>query len=448
MDNAVIERVPPNSLPAEKAVLGATMIDRNALAVVIGAIYEPEIFYSIIHQKIFTAIQEIYNSGDAVDIITLTNQLKNHGELEDIGGVPYLNSLMEVTPTVTNIESYIKILKDKATMRKLIVAGMNVVSLGYKESEQIEIALDSAEQEIFDISEKRQATDFIPISQALAPAVEHIEELYKRKAHITGVPSGFSKLDHITSGFQNGNLIIVAARPSMGKTALCLNMAQYAAIRENIAVGIFSMEMPKEDLMQRFLCSEARIDGMRLKTGAIQDDEWQQLAQAASRLNEAPIFIDDSGNLSVMEVRSKARRLKSKYPDLGLIIIDYLQLMRGAAIYRGDRNKEIGEISRQLKGLAKELNIPIIALSQLSRDVEKRDNKRPVLSDLRESGSIEQDADLVMFIYRENYYDKNSKDEKKSEIIVAKHRNGPTGVVELIFMNQYATFNEEDKRFA
>ncbi len=444
--NIPLDKVPPQNLDAEMSVLGACLIDRDALSRIAETITEPSDFYKTVHQTIYENILRLFEKGEPVDIITLTNNLSNMGKLEEIGGVDYLTHLIDLLPTISNSEYYANIVKEKALLRSLIVAGMNVVSLGYKTDENIDLVVDSAEQEIFRLSQKRETNDFVPLNGVMVTAFARLEELYSRQAHITGVPSGFADLDNLTAGFQRGNLIIVAARPSMGKTAICLNMAQNIAIREKMGVAIFSLEMPKEDLAQRFLCSEARIDGQRLKTGHLQESDWPRLARAMNVLSEAPVFIDDTGNVSVMEVRSKARRLKSKNPNLGLIIIDYLQMMRGNPIFKGDRNQEITEISRQLKALAKELNIPIVALSQLNRSVESRQDKRPMLSDLRESGSIEQDADLVMFIYRDAYYNKLSDAQNRTEVIIAKHRNGPVGTVNLVFLSQYATFVSEDSR--
>ncbi len=440
-----VDRVPPSNIDAEKSALGACLINRDALAVVAETITDPADFYKTAHQTLFEAILRLFERGEPVDLITLTNELVNVNKLDEVGGIDYLTHLIDLVPTASNAEYYSNIVKEKSVLRSLIIAGMNIMSFGYKVDENLDFVVDRAEQEIFSLSQKRLMNDFVPLRSVMSTTFEKLEELYSRQAHITGIPSGFADLDHHTAGFQRGNLVIVAARPSMGKTAICLNMAQYMAIKEKQGVAIFSLEMPKEDLAQRFLCSEARIDGQRLKTGHLQENDWPRLTRAMNSLSEAPIFIDDTGNVSVMEIRSKARRLKSKH-NIGIIIIDYLQQMRGNPVFKGDRNQEISDISRQLKALSKELNIPVIALSQLNRSVESRQEKRPMLSDLRESGSIEQDADLVLFIYRDSYYNPKSELQNRSEVIIAKHRNGPLATVNLVFLNQYATFVSEDRR--
>lgn len=440
-----VDRVPPNNPEAEKSALGACLISKDALSIVAETITDSADFYKTAHQIIFEAILKLFERSEAVDLITLTNELNNTGKLEDAGGIDYLTHLMDLVPTASNAEYYSNIVKEKAVLRNLIVAGMNIISLGHKIDEPLDKVVDDAEKEIFTLSQKRTKNDFVPINTIMTSTYARLEELYGRKAHITGIPSGFSDLDHHTAGFQKGNLIIVAARPGMGKTAFCLNIAQHIAIKEKQGAAIFSLEMPKEELAQRFLCSEAKIDGQRLKTGHLQEADWPRLANAMNDLSKAPIYIDDTSNVSVMEMRSKARRLKSKN-DISLIIVDYLQLMRGNAIFKGDRNQEISEISRQLKALSKELEIPIIALSQLSRAVETRQEKKPMLSDLRDSGGIEQDADMVLFIYRDQYYNRSSSQDNRAEINIAKHRNGPLATVNLVFLNQYATFAQEDRR--
>lgn len=440
-----VDRLPPQNIEAEKAALGAALIDKDALAEIIEIVKDPENFYKTAHKLIFKEMVKLFEKGEAVDLVTVSNALKNDGAFEDAGGAEYLTGILDLVPTASNASYYAGIVRDKATLRNLIITGMNIVSYGYKEDESLDDLIDKSEQEIFALSQKKIKNDFESLKSVMASTFEKLEELYKRQAHVTGVPSGFPDLDYLTAGFQNGNLIIVAARPSMGKTALCLNMAQNMAIRERIPVGIFSLEMPKEELAQRFLCSQARIDGKRLKTGHLQETDWSRLTTAINALSDAPIYIDDSSNLSVMEIRSKARRMKSKH-NIGIIIIDYLQLMKGNPIFKGDVNKEVSDISRQLKALSKELNIPVIALAQLNRAVESRTDKRPMLSDLRDSGGIEQDADLVCFIYRDSYYTKK-EDNKVSEIIIAKHRNGPVATVNLVFLNQYATFVSMDNKF-
>lgn len=441
-----VDKIPPQNIEAEKAVIGAGLMDKNALGEIVEIIKEPECFYATKHQLIFREMIKLAEKGEAVDLLTVSNALRNSGSFDDAGGAEYITGLLDMVPTVSNASYYAQIVKDKSVLRSLISAGMSIVSNGYNEDEAVDAAIDKSEQEIFALSQKSVRNDFVPIKSIMASTFEKLEELYKRQAHVTGVPSGFQDLDYLTAGFQGGNLVIVAARPSMGKTALCLNMAQNMAIKEKIPVGIFSLEMPKEELALRFLCSLARIDGSRLKTGHLQENDWPRLTQAINALSEAPIYIDDSGSLTAMEIRSKARRMKSKH-NIGIIIIDYLQLMKGNPIFKGDVNKEVSDMSRQLKSLAKELNIPVIALAQLNRAVESRTDKRPMLSDLRDSGGIEQDADLVCFIYRDSYYTKKD-DNKTSEIIIAKHRNGPVGTINLVFLSQYATFQSLDSRFS
>jgi replicative DNA helicase len=437
------EKIPPQNVDAEQSALGACLIEQSALARVVEILPEPSDFYKSSHQIIYAAMLKLYEKGEPVDLITLTNELRNGNKLDDAGGASYLTHLIDSVPTAANAEYYSTIIKEKAILRNLIGAGTSIVQMGYREDEPAEAIVDRAEQEIFGIAQKRMIYDFVPLKKVMTAAFEKIEELYARKAHVTGMSTGYRELDNYTAGFQRSNLIIFAARPGMGKTAICLNMAQYLATREKQPVAIFSLEMSKEELAMRLLCSEARIDAQRLRTGYLEESDWPRLTRAMNILCDAPIYIDDTAGLSVMEMRSKARRLKSK-SGIELLIIDYIQLIRGSTRTE-NRNQEISEISRSLKGLSKELNIPIIAISQLSREVEKRQDKRPMLSDLRESGAIEQEADMVIFIYRDDYYNPHSEKKNKAEVIIAKQRSGPLATVDLIFLKQFTTFVSEEK---
>jgi replicative DNA helicase len=437
------DKIPPQNVDAEQSALGACLIEKEALSRVAEILPEPADFYKSAHQLIYTAMLRLYERGEPVDLITLTNELRNQNKLDDAGGATYLTHLIDSVPTAANAEYYSTIIKEKAILRNLIAAGTSIVQMGYREDEAAEAIVDRAEQEIFSIAQKRMIYDFVPLKKVITVAFEKIEELYARKAHVTGMSTGYRELDNYTAGFQRSNLIIFAARPGMGKTAICMNMAQYLATREKKPVAIFSLEMSKEELAQRLLCSEARIDAMRLRTGFLEESDWPRLTRAMNILCDAPIYIDDTPGLSVMEMRSKARRLKSK-SGIELLIIDYIQLIKGSTRTE-NRNQEISEISRALKGLSKELNIPIIAISQLSREVEKRQDKRPMLSDLRESGAIEQEADMVIFIYRDDYYNPHSEKKNKAEVIIAKQRSGPLATVDLIFLKQFTTFVSEEK---
>ncbi|MDQ7821873.1 MAG: replicative DNA helicase [Candidatus Eremiobacteraeota bacterium] len=438
-----VDRVPPQNLDAETSALGACLIEKEALARVAEILPDPADFYRTAHQVIYNAILKLYERGEPVDLITLTNELRNSSKLDEVGGVAYLTFLIDSVPTAANAEYYSTIIKEKAILRNLITAGMNITGMGYREDEAAEMIVDRAETEIFGIAQKRMLFDFVPLKKVMATTFEKIEDLYARKAHVTGVSTGYRDLDHYTAGLQKANLIVVAARPGMGKTAICLNIAHYLATREKLPVAIFSLEMAKEELAQRFLCAEARIDAQRLRTGYLEETDWPRLTRAMNVLCEAPVFIDDTPNLSVMEMRSKARRLKSKH-GIELVVIDYIQLIRGSSRIE-NRNQEISEISRQLKALSKELSVPVIAISQLSREVEKRQDKRPMLSDLRESGAIEQEADMVIFIYRDDYYNPHSEKKNKAEIIIAKQRSGPLATIDLIFLKQFTVFVSEEK---
>lgn len=433
-----IGRLPPQNIEAEQAVLGALLIDSNAIARVAETL-RPDSFYKQAHRFIYSSIVKLFNNNEPIDIVTVSDHLHNIDKLELVGGRAYINDLALSVITSANLEYYSKIVTEKAVLRELIKAGSEIASLGY-EDEGIETAVDSAEQLIFSISQRKTANNLTHVGEIVLDSYNQIEKRYNNRDELIGVPSGFYDLDSLTAGFQPSDLIIVAARPSMGKTAFCLNIAQEVGIRRKKPVSIFSLEMSKEQLVQRMLCSEAEIDSNRLRTGHMHAEDWSKLAKAMSEMGDCPIFIDDTPGATVTDIRAKCRRLCMEQKELGLVIIDYLQLMEGGS-KKLDRVQEISQISRGLKNLARELKTPIIALSQLSRAVESRQNKKPMLSDLRESGSIEQDADIVMFIYRDEYYNPENLDNKgKAEILVAKQRNGPVGNVDLLFHGSVTKF--------
>lgn len=439
----LLEKLPPYNLEAEQAVLGSMMLDKEAVYTAL-ELLEPEDFYKEAHQLIFAAIIHLETQGQPIDMITLTEELHRQNSIEKIGGVGYIAEVANIVPTAANIRHYAEIVEGKTILRKLIRVSTNIANRCYEDEEDTYELLDNAEKLILEIAENRNFSGLIPLKQVLGTTLEKIEYLANNKGNITGVPSFFTDLDNMTSGWQASDLIILAARPAMGKTSFGLNIAQNAAIRGKTSVAVFSLEMSKEQLVQRLMSSEAMIDQHKLRTGRLLDEEWVRLTRAAQPLSTADIYIDDTPAISVLELRAKARRLKAE-KDLGLIIIDYLQLMR---IGRREENRqqEISEISRSLKALARELKVPVIALSQLSRAVEQTQDKRPALSHLRESGALEQDADLVMFIYREDYYNPESEKPGIAEIIIAKHRNGPTGTVEMGFIKEFTKFVNIDKR--
>ncbi len=432
-------KIPPQNIEAEQSVLGGILIENEAINRVM-EILTPEDFYREAHRKIYHALIELSERDEPADLITTTNELRKKGELEMVGGASYLAYLIDSVPSAANIEYYARIVKEKAILRKLIETSTDIITQSYEDRTDVEAFLDEAERAIFEISEKRVRPSFFPIKEIVKESFKTIEQLYKKKELVTGVPSGFKELDRLTAGFQPSDLIIVAGRPSMGKTAFCLNIAQYAAIEGRVPVAIFSLEMSKEQLVLRMLCSEAQVEGTRLRTGYLGESDWPKLTMAAGTLSDAPIFIDDTAALSVLELRAKARRLKSEY-GLGMIIIDYLQLMKGRGKAES-RQQEISEISRSLKALAKELNVPVIAVSQLSRKTEERTGNRPQLSDLRESGAIEQDADVILFLFREEVYHRTEENRGKAEVIIGKQRNGPIGKVDLAFLDKYTSFKD------
>ncbi len=432
-------RVPPHSLDAEQSVLGAMLIDAGAVGRCLELIREDDTFYREAHRKIFRAITSIHDRGEPADLVTVGEELAKKGELEQVGGPSYLASLFEQVATAANVEYYCKIILEKATLRKLIEAGTTIATEAYTAKEDSGSVLDRAEQLIFGISDTKTRSGFVALRDILGHSFEVIQELYDKKKHVTGVESGFFELDTKTAGFQPSDLVVVAGRPSMGKTSLCLNIAQHVAIKNKIPVAVFSLEMSREQIVMKLLCSEARVESHKLRTGYLRESEWPLLTTAAGLLSRAPIYIDDTPAISVLEMRSKARRLKTEV-DLGLIVVDYLQLVRGIGDTE-NRQQEISQISRSLKALAKELRVPILALSQLSRAVEARGgDRRPVLSDLRESGAIEQDADVVIFIYRPEVYERTDENKGRAEIIIGKQRNGPIGTVELTFIEAYTRF--------
>ncbi len=438
------EKIPPQNLTAEQSVLGALLMDKNAIPKVI-EIVRPEAFYRDAHRYIYEAVLKLFDVGEPVDSITVTDLLKKEGRLETAGGAVYITDLINSVPTAANVEHYAKIVEEKATLRRLIDVGTNIVQEAFNEPEDVNQILDNAEKNIFNIALNRIKEGFYKIDSVLKKVLEKIDRLYEKKEHITGISSGYADLDNLTAGFQNADLIIIAARPSVGKTALALNIAQNVAIKLGVPVAFFSLEMSKEQLAQRVLCSEAEIDSHRLKTATLPDAGWKRLTKALSKLSESQFYVDDSASITTMEVRAKARRMKAE-KGLGLVIIDYMQLMSGRGRIE-NRVQEISDIARSLKTLARELDVPVIALSQLSRAVEQRPDRMPRLSDLRESGEIEQTADVVIFIHRDDYYNPASDKANVAEIIVAKQRNGPVGNVELVFRKEIAKFYSKESRY-
>lgn len=441
----MIHRIPPNNIEAEQSVLGAMLLDKEAISAATEFI-SGEDFYREAHKEIFDAIVDIYNKGEPVDLITLTEKLKTRNTLEAVGGITFLTNLMDAVPTTHNVRYYAKIVEDKSLLRKLIKSSNEIIQKSYEASEDVGEIIDSAEKGIFNISLNRSTQGFVHLKNILNANFDRIEQLYLNKGKITGVPTGFHDLDNKLSGLQKSDLILIAARPSMGKSSFMMNIVQHAAVREKITTAIFSLEMSKEQLTQRLLCSEALIDAHRLRIGDINEDEWVKLARAMGPLSEAPIYIDDTPSISITEMRAKCRRLKLEH-DLGLIVIDYLQLMQGKGSAES-RQQEISEISRSLKALAREINVPVVALSQLSRAPEMRADHRPVLSDLRESGAIEQDADVVMFLYRDEYYHPDTEKKNIGEVNIAKQRNGPTGTIELVWLGQFTKFVNKEKHIS
>ncbi|WP_336787768.1 replicative DNA helicase [Paenibacillus sp. MMO-177] len=440
----MFDRVPPQNLEAEQAVIGAILLQSEALITAMERL-RSEDFYSVPHQHIYEAMVELGESGQPVDLITLTAYLQDRQLIEEIGGVSYLAKLASAVPTAANVDYYAQIVEEKSMLRRLIRTATNIVSDGYASTDEVGILLSDAERKILEISNRRSSSGFISIRDVLMEVFEKVETLYNQKgAGTTGIPSGFVDLDKMTAGFQRSDLIIIAARPSVGKTAFALNIAQNVGVRARETVAIFSLEMSAAQLVQRMVCAESNVDATRMRTGQLEGDDWEKLTMAIGALSEANVFIDDTPGITVADIRAKCRRLK-KEKGLGMILIDYLQLIQGRGKAGENRQQEVSEISRTLKQIARELEVPVIALSQLSRGVEQRQDKRPMMSDLRESGSIEQDADIVGFLYRDDYYDKESEKKNIIEIILAKQRNGPVGTVELVFLKQFNKFVSLDR---
>ena len=437
------EKIPPQDIEAEQAILGSMLTDQDAVVDSI-EILKPEDFYRGDHKYIYEAMVNLYNRGEPIDIITVKAELTSMQKFEAVGGIEYLATLPDKVPLVSNAEKYIKIVEEKSILRQLIKTAGEIEGLGYAQNEEIDNVIDQAEKKIFSIMQGKNQKGYTPIKDVLVETFAELEKLYNQKEPITGVPTGFTDLDYKTAGLHNSDLILVAARPAMGKSAFALNIATYAAVNAKKPVVIFNLEMSKSQLVNRMLCSEAMVDSNKVRTGKIDEEDWVKLATALGPLSEAPIYIDDTPGISIAEIRAKCRKLKLE-KDIGLIVIDYLQLIQGSGKRNASREQEISEISRSLKILAKELDVPVIALSQLSRAAEARQDHRPMLSDLRESGAIEQDADIVMFLYRDDYYNPDSEKKNIAEVILAKHRAGSTGTVELLWMGSYTKFANLDK---
>lgn len=448
------DRLPPQNLEAEQATLGSMLV-ASAAAEQALEILKPEDFYREAHQVIFNRIWGLMERGEPIDLVTLTDELRSHGQLDSVGGLAYLTNLLDSTPTAANAEYYARIVEEKAILRRLIEASSEIAALGYNPPDEVDDVVNRAENLIFQVAQRRVGRYFYSLKELVVDSFERISEQSEEEGVTTGVPTGFEQLNYQTSGFQPSDLVIVAARPSMGKTAFCLNLAVNASMKRNLTIAIFSLEMSREQLALRMLCTEAKVSSHRLRTGYPRDEDWKKIGEAMGRLSELPIFIDDTSDITTMQMRSKCRRLAAEH-NLGLVIVDYIQLVRGHGRNVENRNQELSVIARSLKSMAKEFNVPVIALSQLSRNVERRENKEPMLSDLRDSGAIEAEADLVAFIHRDEYYNRRSQEEdatpgnaddaaappggEVAEIIIAKHRNGPTGRVKLVFFREFARF--------
>ena len=445
MNDLFVDRMPPQNIEAEQAVLGAIFLESSALTLA-SEILIPEDFYRASHQKIFNAMLKVADKGEPVDLVTVTAELADAKMLEEIGGVSYLSELANSVPTAANVEYYARIVEEKSILRRLIRTATAIAQEGYTREDEIDSLLNEAEKRIMEVSQRKNAGAFQNIKDILVQTYDNIEMLHNRKGEITGIPTGFTELDRMTAGFQRSDLIIVAARPSVGKTAFALNIAQNVATKTNENVAIFSLEMSAQQLVMRMLCAEGNINAQNLRTGKLTPEDWGKLTMAMGSLSNAGIYIDDTPGIRISEIRAKCRRLKQE-SGLGMVLIDYLQLIQGSGRNRENRQQEVSEISRSLKALARELEVPVIALSQLSRGVEQRQDKRPMMSDIRESGSIEQDADIVAFLYRDDYYDKESENKNIIEIIIAKQRNGPVGTVQLAFIKEYNKFVNLERRF-
>lgn len=439
-----IDRLPPQNIDAEQAVLGAMLIKKEAIAEV-SQLLRPEDFYRDAHKIIYEAMLTLFNRNEPADIVTVTNYLNNESKLDKVGGIAFVTALANVVPTAANVIYHANIVREKADLRHLINTATDIAGMAYEAADDVADVIDKSEKMIMEVANRQNVSAFTPMKDIVIETFDKINLLYESKGGLTGIPSGFRDLDALTSGLQASDLILVAARPSMGKTAFTLNIAANVALKSKKTVAFFSLEMSKQQLVQRMLCSEGGIDSQKLKNGDLSNEDWDKLVRTADRVSSAPLYIDDTAGITVMELRSKARRLKAEH-GLDLIIIDYLQLMQGRGRGGSDnRQQEISEISRSLKAVARELNVPVIALSQLSRSVESRQIKRPMLSDLRESGSLEQDADIVMFLYREDYYDPETANKNITEVIVAKHRNGPVDTIRMFFTKQFTRFNDLSK---
>jgi replicative DNA helicase len=434
-----VDRIPPQNLEAEMALLGSILVDREIMGVV-SEIVRASDFYAHVHESIYSVLEHLYDRGEPLDKITVGEELRRRGDLEKAGGLSYLSSLMDTVQTAASAAYYAKIVREKAVLRSLIHAGTQITQLGYENEEDVEGALDQSEQLVYEIGMRQNTGEFTPVSRLLKPAFEHIDKLFHNRGDRTGLTAGFRDIDEMTTGFQPGNFIILAARPGMGKTSFALNMAVAAAREETDPVAFFSLEMSNDELVQRLICAEAHISMHDMRRGNIKPHHWEKISDAMGVLNELPIYLDDTGGLSVSEIRSRCRRLKSA-GGLSAVFIDYLQLLRPGVLSKGaNRNEELSDICRTLKVTAKDLGVPIVALAQLNRGVEARTDKRPMLSDLRDSGSLEQEADMVSFLYREGYYHNDVAEPDLTEFIIAKHRNGPTGTVKLRFQREYTLF--------
>jgi replicative DNA helicase len=431
------ERVPPHNVEAEESVLGSMLLSRDAIAEVLELLHEED-FYRPAHRTVFRSVLDLYSHGQAVDAVTIGEELRRSGELADVGGAPFVHTLVSSVPTAASAGYYARIVKEAGILRRLIDVGTRIVQLGYETPQDTERAVDFAESWVYQVAQGRVTEDYQALREVLTSTLEAIERLHNDSREITGIPTGFPELDRLTSGLQPSNLIIVAARPAVGKSTLGLDVARNAAVRSGVPTVVFSLEMSKTELVQRLMCAECSVDMQRLRTGRMEDSDWTRLTRSLGKLAEAPLFIDDSAAITMMELRAKCRRLKQRH-GLGLVVVDYLQLMQPSKRVES-RQQEVSEISRALKLLAKELAVPVIAISQLSRQTEARSDKKPMLSDLRESGALEQDADMVMFIYREDLYDPESPRKGEADLIVAKHRNGPTDTVTVTFQGQYSRF--------
>ncbi|MGE8204796.1 replicative DNA helicase [Heyndrickxia sp. NPDC080065] len=445
MSDLFADRMPPQNIEAEQAVIGAIFLEPASLILASEALI-PEDFYRSAHQKIFNVFLKLNDEGKAVDLVTVAEELAASKQLEDVGGVSYLSEVAGSVPTAANIEYYARIVEEKSLLRRLIRTATTIAQDGYAREDEVDALLNEAEKGILEVAQRKNAGAFHNIKDVLVRTYDNIELLHNRVGDITGIPTGFTELDRMTAGFQRNDLIIVAARPSVGKTAFALNIAQNVGTKAGENVAIFSLEMGAEQLVMRMLCAEGNINAQNLRTGSLTDEDWRKLTMAMGSLSNSGIYIDDTPGVRISDIRSKCRRLKQEH-GLGMILIDYLQLIQGNGRSGENRQQEVSEISRSLKALARELEVPVIALSQLSRGVEQRQDKRPMMSDIRESGSIEQDADIVAFLYRDDYYDKESENKNIIEIIIAKQRNGPVGTVSLAFVKEYNKFVNLERRF-